>query len=94
MDEYKVMGLAPYGDPGRHFDALMQFVRPREDGTYTIPLLYNNRTIEEKETYRGAIGQLVEALGPARQPGDPLTQHHMDAAAALQSVLEHRRSTY
>src|SRR5439155_7057094 len=32
-DEYKVMGLAPYGEP-KHVDALRQLVRPRSDGSF------------------------------------------------------------
>src|SRR5882757_1990607 len=34
MDEYKVMGLAPYGNPRRYFDKVMELVSLKNDGTY------------------------------------------------------------
>lgn len=88
MDEYKVMGLAPYGDRRRYHDELMTMVRLGENGTFTIPLLARNRNLVERETYRGVLRALIEALGPARPPGAPIEQHHMDIAAGLQATLE------
>src|SRR5262249_2985541 len=44
MDEYKIMGLAPYGNPRKHFDAIMQLVNLKSDGTYTIPIFANDKT--------------------------------------------------
>ena len=87
LDEYKVMGLAPYGDPDRYFDRVMDFVRLKEDGTYSIPLLAENRTQLEKETHRGVLRKLEECFGPRREPESELTQREMDLAAALQAVL-------
>jgi carbamoyltransferase len=88
FDEYKVMGLAPYGDPRRYFNKLMEFVYLKNDGTYTIPLLFGNKTIGEQETYAGTLRIIEETFGPRRQPGDELTQHHKDIAAGLQTVLQ------
>jgi carbamoyltransferase len=51
MDEYKVMGLAPYGNPRRHFDKVMDLVNLRTDGTYTIPAFASDTTPLEKETH-------------------------------------------
>ena len=39
MDEYKVMGLAPYGRPERYFSKVMELVSLQPDGTYTVPVV-------------------------------------------------------
>jgi carbamoyltransferase len=88
MDEYKVMGLAPYGNPRRYFDAVMAFVKLKEDGTYTVPLFASDRTLSEAETHAGVLRVLAEKFGPARDPEAEITQHHKDLGAALQAVLQ------
>lgn len=88
LDEYKVMGLAPYGDPNRYFNALMDLVQHQSDGSWRIPALLKNRTMLEKETYSGTLAALADILGPQRSPDSPVTQQHMDVAAALQAVLQ------
>ncbi|HEX6719150.1 MAG TPA: carbamoyltransferase C-terminal domain-containing protein [Pyrinomonadaceae bacterium] len=88
MDEYKVMGLAPYGNPRRYFDKLMEFIQLHNDGTYAIPLLCQNYNLEEKETYRGTLQILANTFGPPREPGAEITQDHKDIAAALQAALQ------
>jgi len=50
-DEYKIMGLAPYGDPDRFRSFFEQAVELRADGTVRIPALGMNRTREERENY-------------------------------------------
>ncbi len=88
FDEYKVMGLAPYGNPRRYFNQLMDFIQLKNDGVYTIPLLFQNKTLEEKETYRGTLQVLTDTFGPPREPEVEITQHHQDIAAALQAALQ------
>jgi carbamoyltransferase len=88
FDEYKVMGLAPYGDPRRYFNQLMEFVYLKSDGTYTIPLLFGNKTTREQETYAGTLQIIEDTFGPRRQPGEEITQRHKDIAAGLQTVLQ------
>ena len=88
MDEYKVMGLAPYGDPARFTGAAGQLVRQGPGDRLRVPLLARDRTAVERETHRGALLRLEELFGPARHPDAPLTQRHMDIAATLQHVLE------
>ena len=85
MDEYKVMGLAPYGDPSVFPDATLVVQRP--DGGLAVPLLAHDKTPEERETHSGAIRRLEEIFGPARHPDAPLTQRHMDIASVLQTAL-------
>ncbi|HTL58893.1 MAG TPA: carbamoyltransferase C-terminal domain-containing protein [Candidatus Limnocylindrales bacterium] len=88
MDEYKVMGLAPYGDPRRHYDRVMELINLKPDGTYTIPVFAHNKTVAERETHDGVLGLLAERFGRPREPGSEITQHHKDIAAALQAALQ------
>jgi carbamoyltransferase len=88
MDEYKVMGLAPYGNPRRYFEKVMELVSLKGDGTYTIPAFASDRTVLERETHSGILGLLAERFGPPREPDDEITKDHMDLAAALQAVLQ------
>jgi carbamoyltransferase len=88
MDEYKVMGLAPYGDRRKYFNQVMDLVRLRDDGTYTIPIFAKNITIEEKETHGGVLAALAGLFGPPRAPDGAMDQRFMDIAAAVQAVLQ------
>ena len=87
-DEYKVMGLAPYGNARRFFNEIMEFVSLRNDGTYTLPIFAHNHTREEQETHAGVLKFLAEKFGPPRDPESDITQLHKDLAASLQSVLQ------
>lgn len=86
MDEYKVMGLAPYGDAGAFPGVTL--VEHRPGGTVALPLLGHDRTPEQRETHSGVVRRLEELFGPARHPDGPITQRHMDIAAVLQRSLE------
>jgi carbamoyltransferase len=88
LDEYKVMGLAPYGNVGRYFKRLVELVHLKRDGTFEIPILFANRTVEDKETYAGTLRALADMFGPAREPETRITPHHMDIAAGLQATLQ------
>ena len=86
-DEYKIMGLAPYGDPERFrafFDEAVEF----RNGTVRIPMLKLNRSRDERELYLATRAFLGEHLIPERRPEDPVTQDHRDVAAALQACLD------
>lgn len=97
-DEYKVMGLAAYGEPA--FAArLARLVPPRPDGTFVLDLRYFRHLSEGVDmTWEDGAPELgriftpaLEALlGPARRPGEELTQRHKDLAASLQQVYEDR----
>jgi carbamoyltransferase len=88
MDEYKVMGLAPYGNPRRYFNQIMDFVHLKADGTYAIPLFAENKSREDVETHGGVLNKLAELFGPPRNTEEGLTQQHMDIAAGLQAVVQ------
>jgi carbamoyltransferase len=86
-DEYKIMGLAPYGDP-RQFEAVFhQMVECRPDGSVRIPILRLNRTRPERENYLQTREWLSRNLMPRREPGDEIRQVDCDVAAALQATL-------
>ena len=88
MDEYKVMGLAPFGERRKYFAQVMDLVRLKEDGTYAIPLFGKNTTVEERETHAGVLAALAERFGPPRAPDGEMTQRFKDLAAAVQSVFQ------
>jgi carbamoyltransferase len=88
MDEYKVMGLAPYGNARRYYDRVMELVSLKRDGTYIIPAFAKDKTALEKETHEGLLSYLAQQFGPPREPGSEITQEHMDIAAALQAMLQ------
>ena len=87
-DEYKIMGLAPYGNPARFRSFFERAVEMRTNGSIRIPVLHLNRTREERENYTATRAWLDEHLIPRRAPGDPITSVHEDVAAALQECLE------
>lgn len=87
-DEYKIMGLAPYGNPARYRPFFEQAVELREDGTIRIPLLRLNRTRDERENHLATRKCLTEHLIQPRHPNDNITDQHRDVAASLQECLD------
>ncbi|HVF61896.1 MAG TPA: carbamoyltransferase C-terminal domain-containing protein [Thermoanaerobaculia bacterium] len=97
-DEYKLMGLAAYGEP-RYTAEVARLVSATGDGGFRLDLRYFRHlsegvemTWEDGAPTLGPIytPALEELLGPARQPGDELTDRHRDLAASLQRVYEER----
>ena len=87
-DEYKIMGLAPYGDPDRFrpfFDDIVEYL---PNATIRIRILRCDRTREEREKHGVSRRYLEEHLLPSRHPDDEVTDAHRDAAAALQACLD------
>jgi carbamoyltransferase len=74
FDEYKVMGLAPYGDPARFSELFAQIYELREAGGYAL-----------LPRMPAVTAQLLEIH---RRPGQPIGDVHRDFAAALQQALE------
>jgi len=87
-DEYKIMGLAPYGDPERFRAFFEKTVELRPDGSIRIPILRLNRSREERENYVVTRAHLDEHLVARRAPDAEITQEHEDVAAALQECLD------
>jgi carbamoyltransferase len=87
-DEYKVMGLAPYGDPARFADFFADAVRLRADGGWDIPLLKLGRDRDQRENHTAARERLAAELLPARAPEAEILDVHRDIAAGLQRRLD------
>src|SRR6516225_3770479 len=87
-DEYKIMGLAPYGDPQRFRAFFEEAVKLKDDGTIQIPLLKLNKERADRETYGATRRYLSEHLIPPRNPETEITDDHRDVAAALQECLD------
>ncbi len=87
-DEYKIMGLAPYGDPARYRGFFHEAVELLPEGRMQIPVLRLNHTREERERYSISRDYLAARLVPERKPDDPITDDHRDIAAALQERLD------
>jgi carbamoyltransferase len=87
-DEYKIMGLAPYGDPGRFREFFEQAVQLCPDGSIRIPMLRMNRTRDQRENYSATRSYLDDNLVRERHPEDEITDEHRDVAAALQECLD------
>ena len=83
--EYKVMGLAPYGEP-RYVDKILEHVIDvKADGSFRLDLGYFDYCTGLTMT-NARFDEIFG--GPPRKPDELLTQHHMDLAASLQAVTE------
>ncbi|MBB5469619.1 carbamoyltransferase [Paraburkholderia sp. CI2] len=74
FDEYKVMGLAPYGDPAPYRGLFEQFYQLSANGEYRV--------------YLDRIGPTLLRSIQVRRKGMPFTQQHRDVGASLQEALE------
>ena len=95
-DEYKVMGLAPYGEP-RYLNEMRKLVSTRASGKFELNLAYfsHHRGQAAYEWDNGApvmapVGSeaLSELLGPPRLPTEEITQRHRDLARSGQAMYE------
>jgi carbamoyltransferase len=95
-DEYKVMGLAPYGKLA-YLGQMRRIVRLMPNGTFKLDLNYFQHHNEEMPyQWENAAPQagdlfspaLKELLGPPRRPEDPLEDRHRDVACAVQAMYE------
>lgn len=94
-DEYKVMGLAPYGEP-EFVDIIRRMIRPKGD-TFELNLDYfthHKRGVKMKWNNGAPIVEpfhsqkLVDELGPMRKKEEPMTPRHDNIAKSLQVVTE------
>ncbi|HUC62613.1 MAG TPA: carbamoyltransferase [Alphaproteobacteria bacterium] len=83
--EYKLMGLAPYGEPKYARDILDTLVDLKPDGTFRLDQDYFDYCTGLTMTNARFDAKFG---GPARKPSELLTQHHMDLAASIQAVTE------
>ncbi|MFH1221325.1 MAG: carbamoyltransferase C-terminal domain-containing protein [Candidatus Eisenbacteria bacterium] len=96
-DEYKVMGLASYGEPA-YMDEFRELIKVGENGVgyrLNLPYFVHHRegvtmTWEEGPPILGSAysDKMTELLGPPRDPGADIEKRHQDIAASLQAMLE------
>jgi carbamoyltransferase len=83
--EYKLMGLAPYGQPVYHDLILKHLIHLQPDGSFWMDMGYFNYCqglTMTNERFHQLFG------GPPRSPESMLEQRHMDLAASIQKVTE------
>jgi len=95
-DEYKVMGLAPYGQPG-FMNEMRRMVQEKDDGTYQLNLEYFSHHVKSV-SYQWENGEptfgplfserMIEMLGPVRGRDEDLSQRHFDLARSVQEMYE------
>lgn len=95
-DEYKVMGLAPYGEP-KYVEELRKVIKTTDNGLFELDLKYFNHPKKGVNMiWEGGIpamdslfsDELIKDFGPARKSNEPLSQDHKDWAASIQRITE------
>jgi carbamoyltransferase len=95
-DEYKVMGLAPYGSP-KYVDKLRDVIHFNNKGLFSLNMKYfrsaKHGIISYGEDHIPSVAQLfssqlTEKFGEQRKKDEPLTQYHKDLAASVQRITE------
>lgn len=97
-DEYKIMGLAPYGTP-KYLNDISDVLILKSDGTFELNLSYFTHHIKGVQTKIHEENDPTPSLffskkfesvfGPTRIPGSEVTQTHKDLAASVQLYCEH-----
>lgn len=82
--EYKVMGLAAFGEP-KYREAVDKVFKLHDDGSFELDMDY---FCFHREPDRSYTQKFVDLLGPAREPRGPMEQRHKDIAASVQQVCE------
>lgn len=95
-DEYKVMGLAPYGEP-KYVDKLKDVLLFEKDGLFKLDLKYfrsaKSGIVSYGDDHIPVVAPLytellIEKFGAVRKKEEPLSQYHKDMAASVQRVTE------
>lgn len=95
-DEYKVMGLAPYGSP-KYVDKLRDVIEFGKDGLFSLNMKYfrsaKHGIVSYGEDHIPKVAPLfseymVEKFGPVRKKTEELTQFHKDMASSIQRITE------
>lgn len=94
-DEYKVMGLAPYGTP-KYVEKLRDVILWKKGGLFELNLDYFRSASQGYVEYENNIPivhslfgkKMMEVFGPVRKKEEALTQYHKDIAASVQRFTE------
>ena len=86
--EYKVMGLAPYGQPKYTELILKELITLKEDGSYKLNMKYFNFATGLTMINKNFENLFGVKKRNSNKEGDNLTQFHMDMASSIQNVIE------
>ena len=86
-DEYKVMGLAAYGDAA-HYDDFRKIIRSRSDGWYDVDLSWLSAHYLPGSRLGYFSRKFIDRFGPPRRKGEPIEERHRNIAASAQRLLE------
>ena len=95
-DEYKVMGLASYGEP-KYINKLSNVLKIEKNGIFKLGLKYfSHHNSDINFNWSDGVptigrlfsNQLIDLLGPQRKPNEDLSQYHKDIARSVQTMYE------
>ena len=95
-DEYKVMGMAPYGEP-KYVELLEKVIQTTPNGLFHLNLEYFRKGTEGVISYGEDnipvvqpmfSNEMADLFGATRKKEEPLTQYHKDLAASVQKITE------
>ena len=84
--EYKVMGLAPYGDASKYINKFKELYTTTKDGGFELNMDYFTYEWSTNSMFNQKLSELFEL--PNRLPEETLEQVHKDIAASLQQIYE------
>jgi carbamoyltransferase len=84
--EYKVMGLAPYGDPTKYQHLLLNLINFRPNGKFEIDQTHFTWGYSDTIMFKESLCEYLQL--PVRLKGEEITQDHKDLAVALQKTYE------
>ena len=84
--EYKVMGLAPYGNPKTFIDKFRDIIYPSKKGIYKLNMKMFNYDKSDEVMFTSELSSHLGLL--PRLPNEELTQQHKDLAASVQFIYE------
>ena len=83
-DEYKVMGLAAYGEPV-YYDFFKEIIKIFPEGEFKLSIKILDYHLARKGIFSR---RLIEVIGPPRKKGEPIEKRHADIAASAQKMIE------
>ena len=83
-DEYKVMGLASYGNP-TYYDKLKKVININSNGEIKINYGFFSKYFRGREYFNE---KFISEFGPKRLPGDEISERHTNIASSIQKILE------
>ncbi|HHT9119419.1 MAG TPA: carbamoyltransferase family protein [Candidatus Hypogeohydataceae bacterium YC41] len=83
--EYKVMGMAPYGEP-KYLDKVYKLLKVNDDGSYWLDMQYFSYHYSPDQTFNGNFTKLFG--DPKGKQADVVDKYYADIAASIQRVTE------